>query len=98
MSHHFLAPLLAATILLTGCSARTIFGESAATTSFSESNYVTYEHAFTDAAADAARRSAEQQCAYKKQVAVKTTSACSLTRCTTSFQCMDGKDAPEYQK
>ncbi len=93
-----LAPLAAVALLLTGCgTARTIFGEGA-TTSFSESNYVTYDHAFTDAAADAVRRSAGQHCGLKKQVAIKTTSACSLTRCNTSYQCMDRQDAPEYQK
>ena len=94
-----LAQVAAVMLLLTGCgTVRTIFGESTATTSFSESNYVTYEHAFTDAAADGARRSAEQHCGLKKQVAVRTTGACSLTRCNTSFQCMDRKDVPEYQK
>lgn len=94
-----LAQLAAVTLLLTGCgTVKTIFGESTGTTSFSESNYVTYEHAFTDAAADAVRRSAEQHCGLKKQAAIKTTSACSLTRCNTSYQCMDRKDVPEYQK
>ena len=88
-----------AVLLLAGCgTVQSIFGESTATTSFSESNYVTYEHAFTDAAANGARRSAEQHCALKKLVAIKTTSACSLTRCNTSYQCLDRKDVPEYQK
>lgn len=96
---HLLAPFAAAALLLTGCgTARTIFGESTATTSFSESNYVTYDHVFTDAAADAVRKSARQHCGLKKQVAIKTTSACSLTRCNTSYQCMDRQDVPEYQK
>jgi hypothetical protein len=54
-----------------------------------ESNYLTYDHAFTDAAALAAQRSAEKVCAERKQVAVKTRSVCSLKECTTHYQCMD---------
>lgn len=63
-----------------------------------ESDYLTYEHAFTDAAAETARRSAERQCAQKKQVAIKTSSACTLTRCTAHYQCMDKADAAKYQQ
>lgn len=62
----------------------------------SESNYLTYEHPFTDAAAEAARRNAEKTCAERKQVAVKTSGACSLDRCTTHYQCMDKADATGY--
>lgn len=62
-----------------------------------EGNYLTYEHAFTDAAAETARKSAERQCAERKQVAVRTRSACSLSRCTTSYQCMDKADATGYR-
>ena len=63
----------------------------------SESNYLTYEHPFTDAAAAAARKSAEAQCAQRKQVAVRTSGVCSLTRCTTNYQCMDKADAGAYR-
>lgn len=62
----------------------------------SESNYLTFEHPFTDAAAEAVRKSAVRQCAERKQVAVKTTSTCSLARCTTNYQCMSNADAAPY--
>lgn len=62
-----------------------------------ESNYLTYEHAFTDAAAEAARKSAEKQCAQKKQIAVRTSGVCSLTRCTVNYQCMNKADAGGYK-
>jgi len=62
-----------------------------------ESNYLTYEHAFTEAAAVEARRLAEATCAKNKRVAVKTSSACSLQRCTTHYQCMDKADADKYR-
>jgi hypothetical protein len=54
-----------------------------------ESNYITFEHPFTDAAADEARIRAERICGQRKQIAFKTASACSLTRCTTHYQCAD---------
>lgn len=62
----------------------------------SESNYLTYEHPFTDAAAEAVRSNAEKLCAERKKVAVRTSHACSLKQCTTSYQCMDKADAREH--
>ena len=61
-------------------------------------NYLTYEHPFTDAGAESARVNAEQQCDWRKQVAVRTTRACSLTLCTTNFQCMEPAEAKQYQQ
>jgi hypothetical protein len=58
-----------------------------------EGNYLTYDHAFTDAAAAEVRRNAEATCRQRDQVAAGTSRACSLTRCTTSYQCMSGEDA-----
>lgn len=55
-----------------------------------EDNYLTYHHPFTDAAAAAVRKNAEKECAGRKQNAVKTQSTCSMTECTTNYQCMDG--------
>jgi hypothetical protein len=60
-------------------------------------NYLSYEHPFTDAAAAGARKTAERECSYRKQVAVRTGGTCSLTRCTTNFQCMGQKDAVLFQ-
>jgi hypothetical protein len=54
-----------------------------------EGNYMTFDHAFTDRAAEEVRQRAERLCAQKKQVAIKTSRACSLERCTTNYQCVD---------
>jgi len=64
----------------------------------SEGNYQTYEHPFTDAAAADVRKRAERHCAEKKRIAVRTSSTCSLTQCTTSYQCMGKADATGYQQ
>ena len=53
-----------------------------------EGNYLTYEHAFTDAADAAVRRNAEATCRQRSQIAVSASRACSLTQCTTSYQCV----------
>jgi len=62
-----------------------------------EGNYLTYEIPFTDAGAEAARANAELICKSRNQVAVATTRACSLTQCTTNFQCMEPAEAKEFQ-
>ena len=63
----------------------------------SEGNYMTLEHPFTDAGAASARGIAERACRGRKQEAVRTASACSLTECTTHFQCMAPEDAKQYR-
>lgn len=55
-------------------------------------NYMTFDHAFTDRAAEDVRQRAEKTCAKKKQIAVRTSRACSLDRCTTNYQCVDRDD------
>ncbi len=52
-----------------------------------EGNYITFEHPFTDAAADEVSKRAERICGQRKQFAMKTSSTCSLTKCTTHYQC-----------
>ena len=54
-----------------------------------EGNYLTYDHPFTDAAAQAILQSAGKICAERKQNAIKTSSTCSLKQCTTHYQCVD---------
>jgi len=63
-----------------------------------QSNYYTFEHPFTDAAAEDARKRAAALCEGRKQVAVKTENVCNLTKCTTTYQCMDREDAEIFQK
>ena len=64
---------------------------------FQQSNYFSYEHAFTEAGTAGARKSAETQCSHRKQAAVRTSGTCSLARCTSHYQCMDAADAAKYQ-
>jgi hypothetical protein len=58
-----------------------------------EGNYLTYHHPFSEASAAAVRKNAEGTCRQRDQTAVETSRACSLTQCTTSYQCMDEVDA-----
>ena len=64
---------------------------------FGEGQYVTYEHPFTDAAAENARKGADRHCAQRKLAAVKTGGTCTLTRCTAHYQCMKAEEAATYQ-
>ena len=63
-----------------------------------QGNYLTYEHPFTDAAAESARANAEWWCKKRYQVPVRTSGTCSLTRCTTNFQCVKPGEAGQYQQ
>jgi len=56
-----------------------------------EGSYLTYDHAFSDAAAQAVFRSAEKICAERKRIVIKSSSTCSLTECTTHYLCVDQK-------
>lgn len=61
-----------------------------------ESNYMTFEHPFTEAESERARKNAERHCAETRHLAVKTRSVCTLTRCTTHYQCMDREEAARF--
>jgi inosine-uridine nucleoside N-ribohydrolase len=78
-----------------GCSVPKILGDGNHATYFE--NYLRYERPFTDATAVAARKDAEGECSRRKKVAVETNSTCTLTRCTTIYQCMDKADAAGYR-
>lgn len=65
--------------------------------SYAKPPYLTYEHAFTEAATERARKDAENTCAQRKLVAVRTSGTCTLTRCTTHFHCMTKADADNYR-
>jgi len=54
-----------------------------------EGSYLTYDHPFSDAAAQAVLRSAEKICAERKRIVIKSSSTCSLTQCTTHYLCVD---------
>ena len=77
-------------LILTGCAG--------ISTVAMQDNYMTFEHPFTDAAAVEVRRAAERQCAQRKQAAIKTESACSLTKCFTSYECVDKANAATFAR
>jgi len=58
-----------------------------------EGNYLTFDHEFTDRAAQQVYRRAEAICAQRKQLVEKVSSTCSLTRCVTNYQCIDKPSA-----
>jgi hypothetical protein len=74
--------------LLTGCA-----GSMDSPHFIREGNYLTFQHAYTEAAGSAVRQRAEKLCGEQKRAAVRTSGVCSLTRCTTHYQCMDEEDA-----
>lgn len=81
--------------LCAGCTAQVTQTYYSDRDSF-DTNNVAFEHAFSDSAAAEARRRADSQCGWRKRVAVETSRACSLDRCTVIFQCMTAADAAAY--
>ena len=61
-----------------------------------QTSYYAFNHAFTDKAEIAVRAKADELCAKRKLVAVRTSHACTLKSCTTNFQCMDAAVAQSY--
>ena len=61
-----------------------------------QTNYYAFNHAFSDKAEAAVRVKAEELCAKRKLVAVRTSRACTLKSCTTNYQCMDAAAAKSY--
>ena len=88
--------LSAALLLLAACSAVTQTLLTHRDTF--DPNYISFQHDFTDAAAAETQRRAASQCALKKRTAVETSRACSLAKCTTSYQCMTPDEAQAYRK
>ena len=78
-------PLLILLLACAGCTAHT--------NPYKPVNHFTHEHAFTEAATERSRRDAQETCAQKKLVAARTGGTCSLTRCTTHYQCMTQEEA-----
>lgn len=63
-----------------------------------DQNFLSFNHPFTDAAAADVRTRAEKICGLRKQVVTQTSRSCSLTQCTTNFQCIDAADAAKHGK
>jgi len=81
-------------ILLTGCAGLTVNDEIVDL----HDNYVAFKHPFTDASAEAVRKKADAICLQRKQVAIKTAGVCTLTKCTTNYQCLSQADAAIYNQ
>ena len=82
--HGAAAVLVAAALACAGCGPQPWVREG---------NYVTYDHPFTEASAQAVRKNAEGICRQRDLAAFESSRVCSLTQCTTSYQCMDEVDA-----
>ena len=82
-------PKIARVLLLAAC----LPGCTPYDLTVNQSNYFTFEHPFTDAAAEDARARAVKLCGGRKQVAIRSQNVCTLTLCTTTYQCMDKEDA-----
>ncbi len=61
-----------------------------------EENYLNFNHPFTDKAIAEVLARAETLCKQRKQVAIQTSKICSLTHCTTNYQCVDQSDVTKY--
>jgi hypothetical protein len=81
--------LTSALLLASGCANRTDIVVE-------QGNYRTINHPFTEAGAAEAQHMANEACAYRQRVAVKTYTTCTLDRCASNFECMSKEDAAEY--
>jgi len=79
-----------------GCSTPKFLGDGIQASYFDDN--LRYEHPFTEAAAEAARRDAERECTSRKKTAVKSPGVCTLTRCVTNYLCAAPSAAPDYQR
>jgi hypothetical protein len=61
-----------------------------------DENYLNFKHPFTDKAIAEVLAKAEALCGQRKQVAIQTSKVCSLTQCTTNYQCIDQADVTRY--
>ena len=61
-----------------------------------EENYLSFKHPFTDQAIADVQAKAHQLCKERKKETIQTTKSCSLTKCTTSYQCVSKEDIIKY--
>ena len=63
----------------------------------SENVYYTYDRPFTDATAVVVRKDAEKRCRARAMVAIMTSDTCSLTRCTTNYECVTKGEEEKFK-
>jgi hypothetical protein len=56
-------------------------------------NILSFQHAFSEGAADKVRRQAERHCAETKLLAVLIRRTCTMSECFTDYQCMTSEEA-----
>lgn len=54
-----------------------------------DTNFLIFDHPYTEKAAAEVRAQAEKLCAVRAQSVVLTGSTCSLSKCTTTYQCQE---------
>ena len=73
-----------------------VLGNESGDPRFLDTNFMSFEHPFSDEGNAAARARADRVCGQQKRLAVQTERACSMTRCTTHYQCVTPADAKAY--
>lgn len=73
-----------------------VFGNESGDPRFLDTNYLSFEHPFSDDGIAQTRARAERLCGQQKRLAVQSERACSLTQCTTHYQCVTAKDVKAY--
>ena len=96
ITYHLSLITCVALLAFAGCSTPKFLGDGIQASYFDDN--LRYEHPFTEAAAEAARRDAERECTSRKKTAVKSPGACTLTRCVTNYLCAAPSAAPDYQR
>ncbi len=81
-----LSRILLLVLLLSGCSDNLLLSYG------DDTNFLLFDHPNSEKAIANVRARAEKLCAGRQQLAIKTESACSLSSCTTSYQCTDQSD------
>lgn len=72
--------LVGAAAVLAGCQSYPVV---------SEGNYMTFEYPFEERTVAAIRERARDLCADRNMGVEQTSNRCTLTRCVTSFQCLE---------
>lgn len=81
--------LAACAIALAGCAPKSYL-------IVNQDNYLTFDRPFTDASAASVRSDAEKRCGERALVAIKISETCSLTRCTTNYECVTKAEKEKY--
>ena len=83
-------PAVVLLVLTAGCASYEIIGYDAKT------NFVTFNHPFTDSSFSEIQAKAESICKARGQAAIQTGKVCSLSKCTTTYQCETSANINKY--